>query len=294
MPAATLFPLVSALIYTVAALLFKRSSDLGVGLWRTTFVANLIGGALFSLLWLEGGPPLNLDLLWQPALIALCLFVGQISQFLALERGDVSVAVPVFGLKVLIVAFLTPLLTGQPVTWSLWVAALLSVSGIVLLNRQDVDKRPRGLAITLIGGGIGAVCFAIFDLLVQRWGPQWGPGRLLPAIFWINAILSLGLIHRFSAPLHKIPRGAWPWLLGGCVLLAGQSILFVRTLALHGNATSANILYASRGLMSVLLVWLAGHWFVNHERHLGARIMRWRLMGASLMLSAIVLVLTKR
>ncbi|RFC47312.1 MAG: Permease of the drug/metabolite transporter (DMT) superfamily [Verrucomicrobia bacterium] len=294
MPAATLFPLVSAFVYTVAALLFKRSSDLGAGLWRTTFVANLICALLFSMLWLEGGPAPDPARLWQPGLIAACLFLGQLSQFFALERGDVSVAVPVFGLKVVIVAFLTPLFTGQPVSSSLWMGALLSTIGIVLLNRQDVDKRPRGLAVTIIGGTVGAICFAIFDLLVQRWGPEWGPGRLLPAIFWINAFLSLGLIQRFSAPLHELPRGTWPWLLGGCVLLAAQSILFVRTIALHGQATSANILYSSRGLMSVLFVWLAGHWFVNHERHLGARVMRWRLLGASLMLGSIVLVLTSR
>jgi drug/metabolite transporter (DMT)-like permease len=284
--------LISALIYTVGALLFKRSSDLGAGLWRTTFTANLIGAALFSLLWLEGGPNVDPVLLWQPGLIALCLFAGQLSQFLALERGDVSVAVPVFGLKVVIVAFLTPLLTGEGVSPKLWAAADLSVLGIVFLNRKDGDKHPRNLGITLACGGLGALCFAVFDLLVQKWGPHWGPGRLLPCIFWINGILSIGLITRFSAPLTAIRREAWPWLLGGCVLLASQSILFVRSLALHGHATSANVLYASRGLLSVILVWLIGHWFVNQERHLGARIMRWRLLGASLMLSAIVLVLT--
>jgi len=82
--------------------------------------------------------------------------------------------------------------------------------------------------------------------------------------------------------------------LGGCVLLASQSILFVRCVALHGNATSANILYASRGLLSVILVWLIGHWFMNQEQNLGGRILRWRLVGASLMLSAIILVVTNR
>jgi hypothetical protein len=40
--ATTLFPLIAALLYAFGALVLKRSSDLGVGLWRTTFVANLI------------------------------------------------------------------------------------------------------------------------------------------------------------------------------------------------------------------------------------------------------------
>ena len=289
--ATTIFPLLAALLYAFGALVLKRSSDLGVGLWRTTFVANLIVAALFSLLWLLGGPPVEKELLWQPGIIAMCLFVGQLSQFLALEKGDVSVAVPVFGLKVIFVAFLTPFLIGEAVGVKLWIAAFLSVLGITCLNRKDAEKPPRNLLITFIAGGIGAVAFAVFDVLVQKWGPSWGAGRLLPCIFWINAILSFGLIFRFSAPLSRIPGKAWPWLLGGSALLGVQSITFVSTLAVFGKATNANIIYASRGLLSVLLVWMIGHWFQNAEQHLGPKVMRWRLIGTMLMMSAIVLVI---
>ena len=289
--ATTIFPLLAALLYAFGALVLKRSSDLGVGLWRTTFVANLIVAALFSLLWLLGGPPVEKELLWQPGIIAMCLFVGQLSQFLALEKGDVSVAVPVFGLKVIFVAFLTPFLIGEAVGVKLWIAAFLSVVGITCLNRKDAEKPPRNLIITFIAGGIGAVAFAVFDVLVQKWGPSWGAGRLLPCIFWINAILSFGLIFRFSAPLSRIPGKAWPWLLGGSALLGVQSITFVSTLAVFGKATNANIIYASRGLLSVLLVWMIGHWFQNAEQHLGPKVMRWRFVGTMLMMSAIVLVI---
>ena len=288
--ATTIFPLLAALLYAFGALVLKRSSDLGVGLWRTTFVANLIVAALFSVLWLFGGPPVEKELLWQPGVIAMCLFIGQLSQFLALEKGDVSVAVPVFGLKVVLVAFLTPILIGEAVGVKLWIAASLSVAGITCLNCKDRDKPTRNLLITFIAGGICAVAFAVFDVLVQKWGPSWGAGRLLPCIFWINALLSLGLIFRFSAPLSQIPGKAWPWLAGGSALLGVQSITFVSTLAVFGKATNANIVYASRGLLSVALVWMVGHWFQNAEQHLGPKVMRWRLAGAMLMLSAIVLV----
>lgn len=288
--ATVLYPAIAAFLYAFAAMVLKRSSGLGVGLWRTTFVVNIIAAALFSLLWLLGGPEVERELLWQPGVIALCLFVGQIAQFLALEKGDVSVAVPVFGLKVVIVAFLTPILAKEAVGAKLWIAALLSVAGITFLNQKGTGQAPKNLLITFVAGGIGAVAFAIFDVLVQMWGPTWGAGRLLPCIFWINGILSFGLIFRFSAPLTQVPKQAWKWLTGGAVLLSAQSIIFVGTLATYGKATSANIVYASRGLLSVALVWMVGHWFMNQEQHLGATVLRWRMFGAAMMLSAIVLV----
>ena len=288
------FPLLAALLYTFSALLLKRSSELGVGLWRTTFVANIVVAGLFSVLWLLGGQPVQTNLLWQPGLIALCLFGGQLSQFLALEKGDISVAVPVFGLKVVLVAFFTPLVIGDAVEMKLWAAAGLSVLGITFLNRKDeVGKAPKNIGITLLAGGLGAVCFAMFDVLVQKWGAAWGVGRLLPMIFWMNAVLSFALIPMFKAPLHKVAIGAWPWLLMASALLGTQSIIFVSTLAIHGKATAANVVYASRGLLSVAMVWLVGHWFANQEQHLGPRIMRWRLAGAALMLAAIVLVVSR-
>lgn len=293
MPASTaiiVYPLVSALMYVFSALLFKRSNDAGVGLWRTTFVANLIIGGLFALLWPLGGTSVTWGMLWQPGLIALCLFVGQLSQFLALDKGDVSVAVPIFGLKVVLVAVFTPLVVGVPVSLRLWVAALLSVAGITLLNRKHEGRRPKNIGITLAAGGVGAVCFAFFDVLVQKWGPHWGVGRLLPLIFGINALLSFNLVFMFKAPLREVPRVAWKWLVAGAVLLGTQSIIFVSTLAVYGRATAANIIYSSRGLLSVALVWLVGHWFANQEQHLGGRILAWRMAGAALMMAAIVLV----
>ena len=292
-PSSALFfyPLSAALLYAFAALILKRSSDLGVGLWRTAFIANMIGALVYSSLWwVLGGGPVDVEKLWQPGLIAVCLFGGQISQFLALSRGAVSVAVPIFGLKVIIVGLLTPFLVGESIRPSLWVAAALSVVGVTFMNRNGNGKPVPGLLITVVSGTIGSVCFAFFDLLVQKWGPAWGAGRLLPCVFWINAVLSLGLITQFRAPLTKTPSKAWIWLVGGSLALSLQSTLFVGYIATYGKAAAANIIYSARGLLSVLLVWFIGHWFANQESTAGSRIFLWRLTGAALMLAAIAIV----
>ncbi len=291
--ATLVLPFAAAVIYVFSALLLKRSSELAVGIWRTTFVSNMVVGLLFSSLWLLGGKEVSPALLWQPGIIAICLFLGQILQFLALEKGDISVAVPVFGLKVVLVAFFTPLMIGDAVGIKLWCAAFFSVLGITFFHKKNQGARPKNIGITLLSGGLGAACFATFDVLVQKWGPSWGPGRLLPVIFWMNALLSFGLIPFFRAPLSAIRTEAWRWLLLGGALLGTQSILFTSTIAMYGAATAANIIYASRGLLTVVGVWLIGHWFGNTERHQGASVMRWRMCGAALMLSAIVLVMMK-
>ncbi|MEO6742776.1 MAG: EamA family transporter [Chthoniobacteraceae bacterium] len=296
MPVSTaliVLPLLGAFVFTISALLLKRASDFGAGLWRTAFVSNCVCAAIFSSLLAFGGPPVRWDLMWQPACVALCLFAGMLSQFLALEKGDVSVAVPVLGLKVIAVALMTPLLTNDHIDSRLWAAVLLSAVGIVVLNRKQDGRRPHNVGITLLAAGFAAAVFGLFDVLVQKWGPAWGAGRLLPIVYAMNGVLSLALIPKFRAPLSALPSAAWKWLIPATCALGVQSILFVGAITVYGKATIANVIYSARGLMSILAVWLVGHWFSNAEQGLGRRTLAWRLLGAALMLSAIILVVTR-
>ncbi len=291
-PTHLLLPLASSFGYVAAVMLVKRSAAFGVGIWRTTFVSNVMMGVCFAPLWLLGGHDLAGVPWWQPFLSGTLFFVGQVATFVALDKGDVSVATPVLGLKIILVAFCSALLLVDPVPMTWWMAAGLSTLAIVLLNR-----RPRGLAserplgITIFAAAAAALAFAITDVLVQKWAPVWGIGRYLPITFGWVAILSFSLLPAFSEPLRRVPGAAWRWLLPGAVLLAVQAGGMAFTLAKFGDATAANIVYSSRGLWSVLAVWWIGHWFHNDEQRLGGAVLRGRMWGAGLMLVAIGLVL---
>lgn len=284
-----LLPLAAALLYVFGALLVKRSGDFGVGVWRTAFVSNLTSAIIFQQLLPLGGA-FRPELLWQPALLAALFVLAQLLNYLALQRGDVSVATPVLGLKIILVALLTTALLTQSVSTKLWAAAALSSFAIVLLNRTGGAKHHH-VGSTILYAGLSAAAFALFDVLVQKWSPAWGAGRFLPAMFWFVAAFSAVLLPFFRAPVSAIPRAAWPWLVSGCVLIGAQSLMFVMVIVKFRNATATNVIYSSRGLWSVVVVWAIGHWFANREQHLGARVLRWRLAGALLMMTAIALVM---
>jgi hypothetical protein len=146
--------------------------------------------------------------------------------------------------------------------------------------------------MTMLCAAAASSSFATADVLIQKWSPMWGPGRFLPIMFGSVAIASFGIIPLFREPLSAVPRDAWRWLLPGAAIMAIQAAVLSVTMGIWGDATAANIVYSSRGLWSVMAVWLVGHWFQNREQHLGAGVMRWRLAGATAMLGAIILVMT--
>lgn len=293
-PAASIIlPLCSSVGYVAAVLLVKRASVHGVGLWRTAFVSNLFMGLCFAPLWLLGGEPLQGAATAQALLCALLFFAGQIFTFIAMA-GDVSLATPVLGLKILFVAGASAAFVDEPVRPAWWGAAALATAAVALLQSAPRDPaRPCARpGRTILNAALAAVAFALSDVLVQRFTPTWGAGRFLPLMFGLVALLSFALVPFFSAPLRHLPGAAWRWLAPGCVLLAVQAAGMAYALGVHGHATLVNILYGSRGLWSVLAIGLLGTWLgAAGEHRLPRPIFLRRLAGAALLLSAVALAL---
>lgn len=285
-----LFPLLSSLLYVVGVLFMKQCASRGVGIWRTSFIVNVATAVLFVPVLAFGGTWRPWTDHWQPALTGLMFIGGQTFTFLALRKGDVSVATPVMGLKTVLVALLVPVIIGESVSGRVWISAGLSVVGIALLNVVR-GARHHHIGSTIALSGVAAASFALFDVLVQQFSPGWGIGRFLPAMLAWVTVFSLAFIPFFAAPLTDVRPDARKPLGWGAFFIALQGLILICALGRYGDAPSMNVIYSSRGLWSVVAVWLVGHWFGNEERSLGGDVLRWRAAGAALMLAAIILTL---
>ncbi len=285
-----LIPLASAFLYALAAVMFKRATDFKVGIWRTTFLSNWMMALLFTPWGLAAGtPPAGLN--WSiPLLCTVLFFAGQVFTFLAIQHGDVSVATPVMGSKVVIVALFTVVVLGQDLGWNYWTAAMLTTTAILLLRAGPLAERRR-LALGIGLALAAACCFALLDVLMQRWAPRTGFPTFVAILFGGTGLLSFALMPFFAQPLHRIPGPAWPWLGLGCVLLAIQSFGMALSIGVFGDAAAVNVVYSVRGLWSIGLVWGVGHWFGNRERNAGPAVMGRRLIAAVFMAAAVALVL---
>jgi drug/metabolite transporter (DMT)-like permease len=288
-----LLPLLSAILYVIGALLLKRAADLGADVWRTLRTINYTTAILSLPLWLLGGTVPPSSVWWQPAVCGALFLAGQVFTLLALSTGDVSVATPVLGIKILLVALLSAVLIGDPIGMRLWSAAALSSVAIALLNIGGAHPHTR-VGTTIVLAALGAAGYACLDVLAQKWSPLWGAGRFVPIAMICAAGYSIAL-RRFdkpqTAPSTRSPAAYTRWVAAGAVCFAMQGLAFLTSIAIYGRATSANVLYSSRGLWSVVAVWAVGHWFANREQHLGARVLGWRLVGAILLMMALVMVL---
>ena len=79
---------------------------------------------------------------YKPLAAAVTFFVGQLFTFAALRKGDVSVATPLLGAKVIFVALLNSIVFGESVGLKWWMAAFICTAGIFLVTGSQ--KRTDG------------------------------------------------------------------------------------------------------------------------------------------------------
>ena len=276
----------------IAFLVLKRVQARGVSPWTVIIAVTFAPATIFPALTLLGGTMQPLSLLWQPAILGLLFVAGQVFMFLAIKLGDVSIAAPVLGVKVLIVPALGTLLIGEYPEARIWLAAAVAMLGVGFVQMTDATVERSGVLASVVFALLGALSMTLFDLLIQRWAPAWGAGYFLPIALAFAALFSLAFIPLADRPKELVRHGGVTLLLVGAVLMAIQAIGMTFTLAQFGDATRVNIVYSLRGIWGVALTWmLARHAHATGE-HPSTRTMLMRMVGAMFIGVSVVLSVT--
>jgi drug/metabolite transporter (DMT)-like permease len=284
-----LLPFCSSLLVIVGLLVLRRAQACGVSTWTVIIVVCCASAAIFPALTMLGGQMQPASLLWQPAIIGLLFVAGQVFMFLAVKLGDVSIAAPVLGIKVLIVPALGTLLIGENPETRIWLAAAVAMLGIGFVQVTDASVERSGVLASIVFALLGALSMTLFDLLIQRWAPAWGAGYFLPISFTFAALFSLAFVPLADRPQEVVRSGGLTLLLVGALLMALQAIGMTFTLAQFGDATRVNIVYSLRGIWGVTLTWLLASQSHSADDHPSTRTMLMRLVGALLIGVSIVL-----
>jgi len=283
----------AALGYSVAALGVKRALMEGAGAARVNLVCNLLMAGFYQLLWLWPGGEWSWSEIWRPMAGGVTFFLGQIFTFLALSRGDVSVTTPLLGIKVIFVAVFLALAGGIWLPWPWWIAAGLCAMGVFLVGWQPGNFKA---AASLPWAGMGfalaaAASFALTDVLFQLWVPYVPAQAFIPLMFGTMGLLTIAQsLVTFRKGLPPAPASARPWLWTFSFLLTIQALFVAIAIGFSRDAAGVNIVYGARAILSVLLVKWMGRWFRIHEMPSGEGGLARRLIGGTLIFSAILVV----
>ena len=278
--------------YALAALFFKTALRGGINLWHVVGISNIVLGFVFLVPWfsLHGSLPMQFS-------AAACaagslFFVGQLLNVIAIAKGDVSVATPMLGVKVLLVAVFSAVLINERISWQIWLGGVLTFIAVILLQGrfQILNRRILGCVALAF---LSCVAYALVDVITQKHASQQPSGEFLVQTYSLNALLSLVFLPGFLNSVRPNGYGTWISLGGGSLVYAGAVAGISYSIANFGNATLVNILYASRGLWSVFLVWAVGKSWAEAKEMATRMEMLCRLSACILIIGAILLALSR-
>ena len=300
-----LLPLIAAIAFAAGSMVFKRAFAEGASLSHAVVVNNVVLGLLFLPLMALDPHPVPWDRLHLPFLTACTFVAGHLFNVAALRIGDVSVATPLLGVKVVFVALIARFAFGWPLSDGQLVAATLTSAGVLITGWTDFKPGRRTGWTTLLALGC-AGAFAVTDVLIQTWASEFGILNFLSLLFAalaVESVLVLPLLGFNARPENRhlplfrqalgslaAPPAAWRWIGLATALSAVQALLITGTIATWRDAAGVNVVYGTRGLWSLALVWWAGAWFGNTERReSGPRVLLARAVGGGLILLAVAL-----
>lgn len=284
--------LICGFTVSLASMFIKRATAEGAGITRIFFLCNWIFFLGLQPILFTDFEVLDWSRWWGPVVTSLSAFIGGIFVLSAIRAGEISVQTPLMGTKVIFVATYSVFLVPTPIPASWWIGAFLTFFAILLIGLTDLFKKKVSF-LGIFYAIISSALYALTDVLTAREAPLFGRW---PFLFFVGmglAVMSFGLVPFFRKSLFDIHKTTWLWCLLGAGLLAAQHLGLLYTLSNYGQATAINILYSTRGIWGIVLVWFTGHWFQNRERHhAGKQVIARRLIGAALLFMAIIIVLT--
>ncbi len=290
-----LLPLFSSIVFVFAAMTSKAAGVRGVSPFSNAAYSNICLAAMWGSIGAARGEFLPTAEWGLAAAVGSLFVIGQLCTFLAFQYGDVSLATPVLGVKIIMVAALGAWLTDTPIGVPVWIASVLAAMGVGVIQVGAAPAghkvSPRRVAVSIGLAIIAAAALSLFDIALQIYGRRHGAAPFLATMFVCMGLISCGLLPWSDRPSRvREMEAAWP-LAVTSLLMATQAVSMSYSLGRFGDATRVNIVYALRGLWSVLLAWWLGRLARSPEGRHSTRTLAFRLTGAVLLLIAVLVAL---
>ncbi len=288
-PIYLIMPLLAAILYAAAGLFFKEAFRNGAGSIQSFVLTSWVMSLCFAPFIFWESQPIPWHQIHLPLITALAFFAGHWLTFSAIKAGDVSLVMPVLGTKSVFVALFAWLIFGIEIPRSMWLATLLTAVAVYVLGKTDQPgsqrRVPLATGLTILSAGAFGLC----DALVQQWATLFGLKAFLTLMFGGVGLMASLLVPHFNKPLKSLDQKTLAWLGAGAMLTAQQAMLIGMAVAMFQNATGVNVVYSSRGLWAIVMVWLLARVSGYRAESTPRRILFMRLIGAALMVTAILL-----
>ena len=285
------FPFFAAALYCTSVMLVKYASQSKTLSGTSMLVMNnMLSGLVFiPAIFFETSMP-DISIIWQPILASGFCAIGNIATFVCAEKGEVSLMTPIMGIKTLIVIMFARMLLDIELPHSITIAGTICCIAVFIMGYSRKSLRSPKLAITMALALSACISYAMCDVLIQKYAPNFTSNTMLSLTSVAMPLSILPLLPRFFREVSSSDKKTLLLGAGSAVFMIMEMYLMFLSISGEVGAAMCNILYNTRGIMSVALIYFLGRYFVRLKELSNASAIQ-RGLGAVMILLAIFIAL---
>lgn len=286
-----IFPFLAAFFYCISIILVKYATRAKTLSGTSILVVNnmLSGLTFIPLILLDNTLP-SLSNIWQPLLASAFCAVGNLATFICAERGEVSLMTPIMGIKILFVIMLSNIMLNNPLPHTITISGAICCLAVFIMGFSRKSISADKLRITILLAITACASYAICDVLMQKYAHNFTRYAMLSLT---SVAMPLSVIPFIPRLIREIPHCSKRTLIFGFssgLFMLMEMYLMFRSIVGEVGASLCNILFNTRGLISIVLIFILGK-FLSELKELNKSSALQRTIGASLILLAVAIAL---
>lgn len=288
---ASFLPLLSAVFFAFGSIFVKRATSEGITPLSVSFSFNAMIFLFYLPMFLYSYNPQTVDMLWIVLACAGIFLVGQIINYIGVYIGDVSLLTPLMGMKILFVVLFASIFAQTKIP-TIWIyAAILTAISIIVMGVEKFSFSKKTL-LTIACALCTCLAFAGLDIIMQENAKKMGVVFFISSLSIMLLPISLPLLPVVIKDFKRVGFNGFRWLAFGLPLIFLHDFLFCLSLSTsQGGAVLANILVATRGIITTIVVFLLGKKFKLPEAKMSKSFAMRRFLGATILFATIATVI---
>ncbi|MBE6414829.1 MAG: hypothetical protein E7035_09830 [Verrucomicrobiaceae bacterium] len=285
------YPFIAAIFYCGSIILVKYASQSKKLSGLSMLVMNnLLSGMVFiPAIFFESKMP-DVSIIWQPIIASIFCAIGNIATFTCAERGEVSLMTPLMGIKTLMVVIFAQAILDVDLPHAITISGIICCIAVFIMGYSNNTFRTKKLGITTALALTACVSYALCDVFIQKYAPNFTKNAMLSLTSVAMPLSIIPLLPRFFREVSACDKKTLFLGSSSAVLMIVEMYLMFISISGELGASLCNILYNTRGLISVLLIYFLGKYFVKLKELSNASAIQ-RCIGAILILIAVAIAL---
>ena len=285
------YPFVAAVFYCGSIMLVKYASQSQTLSGLSMLVMNnLLSGIVFiPSIFFETDFP-DASIIWQPIIASIFCAIGNIATFTCAERGEVSLMTPLMGIKTLMLVMFARVFLDINLPHTITVAGIICCVAVFIMSFSINSLRSKKLGVTILLAMIACISYALCDVFIQKYAPNFTRNTMLSLTSVAMPLSIIPLLPKFFKEVSISDKNTLFLGGGSAVLMIVEMYLMFISISGEMGASLCNILYNTRGLLSVILIYFVGKRFVKLRELSNASAIQ-RSVGAIMILIAVIIAL---